>query len=390
VNSPTWSIVLPTYNRADLLPDAIDSVLAQTVGDWELIIVDDGSEDGTGLLASAHRADSRVRRVDQAHAGRSAARNRGIGLARGKVVCFLDSDDRYLSTTLAEHAEILDSRSDIGMTVGGYEYIDAAGAVAGARRPWLECESLTPAAWLFNCYAMPGSVAVRREWFDAVGAFDPEFELAEDWDLFLRLAFTGCPMAWTRNLVCQRRVHDRNSTNDVRAHLQASLRALDKVFREPGLPPDVAPLEGRARAWAYAASARNAASLGLDGLVGENLRAAAALDALPAWERYGLSLSPLGFPGLVEGPLADVIERDSVADRDLDELLARLPARWGIGAADVRRGLARVELSRFFTAAARKATGEAAEHLGRGLAHDRRWLANRAVLAFLVRRLFRR
>lgn len=383
---PTWSIILPTFNRDRLLPEAISSVLEQTVVNWELIVVDDGSEDGTKALEAVCRSDARIHYVRQDHAGRSVARNRGFSLARGEFICFLDSDDRYLSTALATHADAFDSGGRIGLTIGGYQYIDEAGAVTGERRPWTECATLTPEAWLFNCYAMPGSVVVRREWFEGAGGFDFELETGEDWDLFLRLAFAGCPMTWATDLVCQRRLHAANSTNDVSRHRDGSLRALDKLFRSPGLPAAVAALEDRAKAWAYAASARSAASLGLDELVGENLRAAADFNALPLWERRGLSMSPQGFPSFVEGLLADVIARDGATETDVSDLLIQLPSRWNIAGVEVRRGLARVEMSRFFDALARGARAEAARHLRSGLKHDRRWLVNRAVIAFLVRR----
>ena len=106
------------------------------------------------------------------------------------------------------------------------------------------------------------------------------------------------------------------------------------------------------------------------------------------WERCGLSVAPLGFPSLVEGPLADAIDRAGVADTDVNELLAQVPTRWNISAADVRRAAARVELSRFFDALARDARDEAAQHLRNGLKHDRRWLAHRSVIAFILRRSF--
>jgi glycosyltransferase involved in cell wall biosynthesis len=384
-SAPTWSIILPTFNRDRLVPEAIRSVVAQTEVDWELIVVDDGSEDGTHGLETVCRSDARIHYVRQDHAGRSVARNHGFSHARGEFICFLDSDDRYLSTALATHAKAF-AGGRIGLTIGGYQYIDEAGAVVGERRPWTECDMLAPEAWLFNCYAMPGSVVVRREWFERVGGFDFGVETGEDWDLFLRLSFAGCPMTWAADLVCQRRLHPANSTNDVSRHRDGSLRALDKLFRSAGLPAEVAALEDRAKAWAYAASARSAASLGLDELVRENLRAAADLDALPHWVRRGLSLSPQGFPNFVEGLLADVIARDGATETDVSDLLAKLPSRWNIAGVDVRRGLARVEMSRFFDALARGARREAARHLRRGLKHDRRWLVNRAVIAFLVRR----
>ncbi len=384
--TPACSIVLPTFDRAGLLPDAVRSVLDQTIDDWELIVVDDGSRDGTEQAVAPYLDDSRVRFVRQDHAGRSAARNHGVSLARAELICFLDSDDRYVPTTLAAHLAVLGSAGETGMTIGGYESIDEAGATVGIRRPWKECDQPTKESWLFNCLAMPGSIMLRREWFERVGGFDPELDLAEDWDLFLRLAFAGCRGAWVHETVCRRRLHPGNSTNDVRMHQESSLRVLEKLFRATDMPPETAALESRARSWVYAAFARNAAAAGQDALVRESLRAAADLDAIPSWERRGLSFSPGGFPSLLELPVADVLARSGDGELREHDLPARLSERWGAERADVRRAVARVHMSRFFDALAQGERREAAAHLRAGLRHDRRWLANRAVIVFLLKR----
>lgn len=384
MTAPGWSIVVPTHNRGGFVRRAIASVRAQTIDDWELIVVDDGSEDDTREIATSFRDEPRVRYVCQPHAGRSVARNHGVGLARGEIVCFLDSDDTYLETALASHRRAFAGAHGIGMTIGGYRNVDEGGNGLGERLPWKRHPEPTPESWLFDCMALPGSVAIRREWLETVGGFDSSTEPAEDWDLFLGLAFSGCPTGWTHDIVCNRLVHPGNSTNDVRAHRLGTMRALDKAFRRPGLDPGVAALERRARAWAHLASARNAASLGRDDLAAEELRAAAGLDALPAWERRGPALSPLGFPALLEALLADERLRHGSTGP------AELAARWSLSVADVRRGLARVELSRFFAALADDNGGEAGSRLHRGLALDHRWLAHHAVTSYLLRHPFRR
>jgi glycosyltransferase involved in cell wall biosynthesis len=359
------------------------------VDDWELVVVDDGSEDGTQEVVAPYLSDPRIRYLRQARAGRSRARNRGVSLARAELICFLDSDDAFLPTSLAAHLAALEPTGEVGLTIGGYVHVDESGAVVGTRRPWQEGGRLTPEGWLYNCYGMPGSIMVRREWFARVDGFDAETETGEDWDLFLRLAVAGCPMVWAPDIVCRRRLHRGNSTNDVRRHQHGSLRALDKLFRAADLPAELAAQEDKAKAWAHATFARDAAAAGDDELVRENLRTAAELDALPSWERRGLSLSPQGFPSLLERLVADAVERERDADSDIQELLARLPARWDLDSAVIRRGLARVEMSRFFDALARGARREAASHLRRGLRHDVRWLGNRAVISFLVKRPLR-
>ena len=96
-----FSIIIPTYNRAHLISKGIDSVIAQTFENWELIIVDDGSTDNTKeLIASYQEKDARIRYIYQENSERSAARNNGIDKAKGNYICFLDSDDYYLSDHL--------------------------------------------------------------------------------------------------------------------------------------------------------------------------------------------------------------------------------------------------------------------------------------------------
>ncbi len=105
---PLISIVVPAYNRADLIGETVSSILAQSYLRWELVVVDDGSTDGTAeAVARAGRGDSRVRCVRQANSERAVARNRGIREARGEWVAFLDSDDLWLPTKLERQVEVV-------------------------------------------------------------------------------------------------------------------------------------------------------------------------------------------------------------------------------------------------------------------------------------------
>jgi glycosyltransferase involved in cell wall biosynthesis len=118
---PTFSIVIPTYNRANLLCKAIESVIAQTFADWELLVVDDGSTDNTKELVLLYASkDQRIKYIYQKNAERSAARNNGISHAAGKYICFLDSDDYYLPTHLsALHQYIVSSHSTPELIITG-------------------------------------------------------------------------------------------------------------------------------------------------------------------------------------------------------------------------------------------------------------------------------
>ena len=117
---PVVSIILPTYNRASLLPRAVDSVLAQSWTSWELIVVDDGSIDDTVAVVSRYcRADARIHLLQQDNGGPGAARNRGFEKSNGDLVTFLDSDDEYLPEHVAIRVAYLEQYPDVGLLHGG-------------------------------------------------------------------------------------------------------------------------------------------------------------------------------------------------------------------------------------------------------------------------------
>ncbi|MDE3115120.1 MAG: glycosyltransferase family 2 protein, partial [Pseudomonadota bacterium] len=108
---PLFSVVIPVYNRAELLRSALESVRAQSCQDFEIVVVDDGSTDDPAKTVAAF-ADPRIRCVRQNNRGASAARNRGIALARGRFVAFLDSDDCFLPHHLERMAKLLENTTD--------------------------------------------------------------------------------------------------------------------------------------------------------------------------------------------------------------------------------------------------------------------------------------
>ncbi len=130
MKDPTVSVIIPTYNREDLLPRALDSVIAQTFEDWEIVLVDDGSTDGTASLADTYskRLGERIVYTRQPNTGCGGARNRGIDTARGRFVAFLDSDDEYLPNKLERQLELFARRPELGFVYCDHSYIDTSGA----------------------------------------------------------------------------------------------------------------------------------------------------------------------------------------------------------------------------------------------------------------------
>lgn len=129
MNEPAVSIVMPTYKRRALLSRAIESVRAQTFADWELIIVDGRSGDGTAELVGEWRRSlgDRLVFIDQPNQGCCVARNTGIDAARGRFIAFLDSDDEFLPTKLERQIELFNLRPDLGLVYCDYAFIDVAG-----------------------------------------------------------------------------------------------------------------------------------------------------------------------------------------------------------------------------------------------------------------------
>lgn len=188
--APRVSVILPTRNRADLLPRATSSVLGQTFQELELIVVDDASTDHTReVLAGLAEADPRVRTVHLPEpGGAAAARNRGIEQARGELVAFLDDDDEWLPSKTELQVAVLERTGpEVGAVYSPYYHVRTAGEerllgmvdVSGGRA--------RRALFQSNFITMP-SLMVRRGVVDAVGGLDERLPRLQDWDLWVRLA----------------------------------------------------------------------------------------------------------------------------------------------------------------------------------------------------------
>ncbi len=196
-NAPLISVIIPTYNRAEIISRTIDNVFQQTCKDFELIIVDDGSTDDT--QSKLRQYGDRIRVVTQANAGPAVARNHGVEVARGEIIAFQDSDDAWKPTKLERQAALLrklgagvpcclcnadmSAFNDKVLTSFDHSLIrpkDEEGL-------WLNVgEVLATRFVLFN-----QSVAIRRNAFEKVGGFDVALKYLEDYDLPLRLALEG-------------------------------------------------------------------------------------------------------------------------------------------------------------------------------------------------------
>ncbi|MFF7360804.1 glycosyltransferase [Streptomyces sp. NPDC008125] len=186
--APRVTVVCPTYNRSEAITRTIDSVRAQTVEDWELLVVSDGSDDDTeAWVARAVREDSRVRLIRLDRTGHpSGPRNAGLAEARGAYTAYLDHDDTWYPHHLSTVLELLESGADLAAT--GCEYQDAAGRVTAGLPPLSCCWH--PQLQLMGPMFEPSRVAHRSGIVESVGGWltDPGLE---DWDLWLRLTDAG-------------------------------------------------------------------------------------------------------------------------------------------------------------------------------------------------------
>ena len=188
---PAVSVVLPTYNRASTIARAIDSVLHQTFPDFELIIVDDGSTDGTRSVLAQYSTNSRIVIVPAPHRGCAGARNTGLERARGRYVAFQDSDDEWAPQKLAAAMAALDAA---GPGTGVF-YSDMQIMLPDGRSGLLASPDVTRGVlvddrtldYAVRCIGIQSAV-IRKDCLDAVGGFDEALPRLIDLDLFIRLA----------------------------------------------------------------------------------------------------------------------------------------------------------------------------------------------------------
>jgi glycosyltransferase involved in cell wall biosynthesis len=229
---PFFSVVIPTYNRARSIGEAVRSVQAQTFTDWELIVVDDGSTDDTAqVLAPICAADPRVRYIHQQNAERSAARNTGIAAARGSYICFLDSDDVHLPTHLsAIHARILETGSPVAMF-----YTGSCGVFRGQITPWPDYITKTddPYERVLKDSICPQRACLHRD-IMAIHRFDVSLRINEDRELWSRVVGDFPLIAVPASTAVIRDLGDRTVTADlVRLH-QSNLEVLRIIIAHSG------------------------------------------------------------------------------------------------------------------------------------------------------------
>ena len=230
------SVIIPTHNRRDYLLACLDSVAAQRRGADEVIVVDDGSTDGTAAAVAARPG---VTLITQANAGPGAARNRGAAAATGDYLAFLDSDDLWFPWSLAVMAEVIAQHDSPAMIFA--RYVDFSGTLP------TDAAERTPAAMTFPAYfdsaahgffAGAGMMVIARDAFHAVGGFAEDRLNAEDHDLAFRLGTAPGFAQITAPVIVAHRVHDGNAMGQTGSTLAGLTRmvANERAGRYPGGP----------------------------------------------------------------------------------------------------------------------------------------------------------
>ena len=274
----TVSVVIPTFDRGSVLPRALDSVLAQTRPADEILVVDDGSSDGTAALAERYPT---VRWLHGRNRGVSAARNRGIRESRGDWLAFLDSDDGWEPEKLELQLAALATVSDPALVHCDETWI------RNGRRVNPRLRHRKRGGWIFRhclplCVISPSAAMVHRRVFAEIGEFDEDLPACEDYDLWLRLTSRFPVLYLDRRLVIKHGGHPDQLSRRIPALDRYRIAALIRIL-ESGILSDedrsaaLQTLEGKIEV--YAAGARKRGRIeeaaGLERRVGE-LRAAAS------------------------------------------------------------------------------------------------------------------
>lgn len=243
---PRVSVIIPVFNGDRFLAEAINSILMQTYQDYEVIVVDDGSTDGTRRVAES--LGNKIRYFYQDNQGSAVARNLGIRETQGELIAFLDADDFWLlSEKLVEQVNCFDRQPSLGSVHTGWRLVDEKGERIMDVEPWHRVPTLSLESWLTYKPVTTSGMLIRRHWLEKVGGFDGQLRQSHDVDLVLRLALEGCPAVWWREVAVAYRKHRGNTTRNAKTQADCVVKVLDKFFAREDLPEHIQRMEFQIR-----------------------------------------------------------------------------------------------------------------------------------------------
>jgi glycosyltransferase involved in cell wall biosynthesis len=245
MEAPKISVIIPTFNRAHYLGEAIDSVLVQTVPVHEIIVIDDGSMDETPNLMAVY--GDRVRYLRQKNQGPSAARNYGMREAAGSWIAFLDSDDLWVPEKIQVQTEFIHKHPDLEFIFGNLSIFDKN---RNEEKPEVLDKNVQKyliahaddlkdcLRQLLICNPIPtSSVLFRRDCQKRLGFLDETMRYCEDYEYWLRFA-TGSRMGFIDHILVRRRMHESNAVKNYASIYEGALKVLKRLRQKEGLPAD--------------------------------------------------------------------------------------------------------------------------------------------------------
>jgi Glycosyl transferase family 2 len=230
-NTPLVSVIIPAYNAAKFIGDTMNSVFSQTYCNYELILVNDGSQDTDQLLEVLAPFGDRIVYLAQQNKGPSAARNGAIAKARGQFIAFLDSDDTWLPEYLAEQIKFINGEPQFDMVYAD-AWLFGDGALAGRR--FMECApSRGPVTFesllRYETSIITSCTVVRRRSLVEAGLFDERFIRCEDFDLWIRLAHRGARIGFQEKVLARHRTHAASLAANQIAMVESQMEVLKKA-----------------------------------------------------------------------------------------------------------------------------------------------------------------
>jgi len=229
--SPVVSVIVPAYNTARFISEAIQSVLAQTFRDYEVIVVNDGSPDTEDLKRELGPYRNRITYIEQENKGIAGARNAGVRAARGEYVAFLDSDDCWLPRMLEEQLRLLRQEPPVDLVYADAALFGEGTAGTSTCMKWSPSEGPATLESLLagKCQVLTSTVVARRQAVIDAGLFDESIRAAEDYELWLRLAYCGSTIRYQYNVLSRYRIRPGSlSSSDERMSVSL-LQVLEKV-----------------------------------------------------------------------------------------------------------------------------------------------------------------
>jgi glycosyltransferase involved in cell wall biosynthesis len=232
------SVIIPTYNRAQFIRRAIKSVLLQSFGDYELIVIDDASSDQTQQILE-HMNDKRIKIIrHEKNKGAPAARNTGIMASKGEYIGFLDDDDEWLPDKLKEQLKLFEtSGNEAGLIYSGFYYVSGRNNRILSNITPIKKGNLYPDLLRRNILGSPTPL-VKRNCFDKAGLFDEKLPSCQDWDMWIRISkyykFDFVPDALSKVYV-----HGKQISLDLNAKIEAREKLIEKYRNDLTEDPTV-------------------------------------------------------------------------------------------------------------------------------------------------------